>query len=230
MRNFVEEQKFHSEVLGFDLSKVEQGTPEWHRSRAGVVTASKAHLLLMGRKTQGRATYMDSLLGAIATGRLPDEVNAKTLQWGKDYEEEARQAYSGQTFEIVNDTGFIFQDDSMRAGISPDGLIQDKPKGLELKCPFSSGVFMAFAGRGEIKKEEVAQYQFSLLVTEFDTWGFAKYDPRNINCKKLHFIEVERDEKMIANLSEGLEMFLEDMDEALKNLGMEFGQQWSGEM
>jgi hypothetical protein len=39
-------------------------------------------------------------------------------------------------------------------------------------------------------------------------------------------IEVERDEKMIANLRDGLEMLIEDMDCALERLGMGFGQQW----
>lgn len=226
MRNFIEESKLHSETLGFDLSKIEQGSEEWHRSRAGVVTASKAHYLLMGRKTAGRATYMDELLASIATGRVHDEINAKPLQWGKDHEEEARDAYSAATFENVTDYGFIYRDNSMRAGISPDGMITGQPKGLELKCPWSSKVWMAFAGRGEIKKEEVAQVQFSLMCTGYESWGFAKFDPRNINCKKLHLVEIQRDEEMIEKLEQGLADFIEDMDEALNNLGLEFGQQW----
>lgn len=226
MRNFTEESKIHSETLGFDLASIEQGTPEWHKSRAGVVTASKAHYLLMGRKTQGRATYMDELIAAVATGRVPDEINAKALQWGKDNEQDAREAYSAATFEVVTDYGFIYRDNSMRAGCSPDGMINGKPKGLELKVPWSSAVWAGFAGRGQIKKEEVAQVQFSLMVTGYESWGFAKFNPRNTNCKKLHYIEIERDEEMIANLERGLEEFVEDMDKALDNLGLQFGQQW----
>ena len=226
MRDFIKESLIHSETLGFDLSKVEQGTDNWHTSRAGVVSASKASLLLMGRKTLGRLSYMDELLASVATGKCPPEIKAAPLQWGKDHEQDALDAYSAQVFENVDSYGFIYMDNSMRAGCSPDGLIEGIAKGLELKCPWSSSVYMAFAGREQIKKEEIAQVQFSMLVTGFESWGFAKYDPRIVHCKKLHHVEIERDESMISDLKGGLEMFIEDMDEALNNLGMGFGQQW----
>lgn len=216
-----------SDILGFDLSQVEQGSEQWHISRSGVVTASKAHYLLMGRKTAGRATYMDELVAQIATGAISEEITAKPLQWGKDHEEQARDAYSAATFEAVEEEAFIYQDNKMRAGISPDGLIAGEDKGLELKCPWSSKVWCAFAGRGEIKKEEIAQVQFSLLITGFKSWGFAKFDPRNVNCKKLHYVEIFRDEEMIAKLEKGLNEFIEDMDEALNKLGLAWGDQWA---
>lgn len=216
-----------SEILGFDLSQVEQGSAMWHTSRAGVVTASKAHYLLMGRKTAGRASYMDELIASIATGLIPEEIKAAPLQWGKDHEEDARDAYSAATFEAIEEEAFIYQDTNMRAGISPDGLIAGEDKGLELKCPWSSKVWCAFAGRGEIKKEEIAQIQFSLMITGFKSWGFAKYDPRNVNCKKLHLVEVFRDEDIILRLEKGLGEFIEDMDEALKKLGLSWGDQWA---
>ena len=226
MRNFLEERKIHSETLGFDLGELEQGTENWHTARAGVVTASKASLLLMGRDTQGRKTYIDELVASVATGQVKEEITAKALQWGKDYEQSAQDAYSAATFETVINHGFIYMDDSMRAGISPDGIISGQSKGLELKCPYSSGVWAGFAGRGFIKKEEAAQVQFSLLATDFDKWAFAKFDPRNIYCKKLHHIEIGRDEKMITKLRDGLESFIEDMDESLQKLGLNFGTQW----
>lgn len=275
MRDFVKEQEFHSKVLGFELSKVEQGTSQWHRSRAGVVTASKAYILLIkdargafpdgveiikngkintvvfeGKeysstrkldctdwvrnqlpaiKSEMKITYINELVAAVATELLPDEVNAKPLDWGKEHEEDARQAYSGQTFEVIDDIGFIYQDDSMRTGISPDGLVRGKSKGLELKCPWSSSIFIGFARRGGLKREEFIQCQFSMLVTGFDSWGFAKYDPRMKNCKKLHFIEIKRDEDMIEDLRKGLDDLLDDMDEALELMGLEFGRQWGGD-
>ena len=262
-----------SEILGFDLSKVEQGYEQWHISRSGVVTASKAYILLMddalspfpsnleikvikrgvnevelnGEVYQGtkadctawvrnklpkiksdtKLSYLDELVGQIATGLIPEEIKAKPLQWGKDHEEDARDAYSAATFEAVEEEAFIYQDTKMRAGISPDGLIVGEDKGLELKCPWLSKVWCAFAGRGEIKKEEIAQVQFSLMITGFKSWGFAKYDPRNVNCKKLHLVEIFRDEVMIAKLEKGLAEFIEDMDEALNKLGLSFGDQWA---
>lgn len=272
MRDFIKEMELHSETLGIDLSKLEQGTPEWHRAKAGVVSASKAYILLMkgsrapfpvdleikvikrgvnavtfgGETFEGtkaactefvrnklplipsetRKTYMCELVGSVTTGLVPEEIKAKPLQWGKDNEQDAQDAYSAKTFETVCDMGFIYQDGSMRAGCSPDGLIVGQEKGLELKCPWSTAVWVAFAAFGEIKKEEIIQCQFSMMITGYKSWGFSKFDPRNVNCKKLHVVEIERDEKMIEQLRDGLDLFIKDMDVMLKNLGLEFGQQW----
>jgi len=272
MRNFAEESKVHSETLGFDLSTLEQGTGNWHKARAGVITASKAYILLMDDKvapfpsgveikviskgvnqvvfggevftgtkaactsfvrgklspikSDTKMTYMDELMASIATGLITDEIKAKPLQWGKDHEEAARDAYSARTFETIEEQGFIYKDPSMRCGASPDGLIFGKPKGLELKAPYNSGVFMAFAGRDVIKPQEIIQCQYSMWVTGYDSWGFAKYDPRNVNCKKLHVVEIKRDEVMIKKLEEGAKSFIDEMDIALEKLGMSFGMQW----
>ena len=274
MRNFIEEQQLHSETLGFDLSKIEQGTDQWHRSKAGVVSASNAYILLMkgsvapfpkdieiisgdkrgvnsvsfegevftGTKqactdfvrnrlpiipSATRQTYMSQLVASVATGLLPDEIKARPLQWGKDHEQEANDAYSAATFETIDSIAFIYQDKTMRAGCSPDGLISGEEKGLELKCPWSSAVWVDFAHNGYIKPEEIIQCQFSMMITDFKEWGFAKFDPRNVNCKKLHHVIIERDEKVIAELREGLASFIKDMDIMLDNLGMSFGMQWN---
>jgi len=260
MRNFTEENLLHSETLGFDLSTLEQGTDNWHKSRAGVITASKAYILLMedkvapfpddieikaisrgvntvtfeGKeftgtkaacvsfvrgllpmiKSDAKMTYMDELIASIATGLIPDEIKAKPLQWGKDNEEAARDAYSARTFETIEEQGFIYKDSSMRCGASPNGLIQGKKKGLELKAPYNSGVFIAFAARDIIKQSEIIQCQYSMWVTGYKSWGFAKYDPRNVNCKKLHVVEIMRDEVRIKKLKEGTKSIISEMDKA----------------
>ena len=226
MRNFKKEMELHSETLGFDLSQVEQGSDQWHRSRAGVVSASKAHYLLMGRNTAGRQTYLNELVASVATGLLPEEIKAKPLQWGRENEDDAREAYSAATFESVEDVAFIYKDKTMRAGCSPDGLITGVTKGLELKSPWSSSVYIAFAAAETIKKEEIIQCQFSMWATDYDSWAFAKFDPRMNNCRKLHHVILDRDEVMIAKIEKGYKEFIEDMDVMLKNLGLEFGMQW----
>lgn len=261
-----------SDILGFNHLDIEQGSVDWQRLRMGVVTASKAHILLMEDakapfpsnleiievkrgvnivylgddcyqgtkadckewvrnqlprvKSETKQTYMNELVAQIATGKLVEEVSAKPLAWGKENECDARDAYGADTFETIKEVSFLYQDESMRAGISPDGLIDGEDKGLELKCPWSSSVWVAFATQGYIKKEEIAQCQFSMMVTGFDSWAFAKFDPRNENCKKLHRVIIERDEVMIQKMREGLKSFIADMDESLKKLGLEFGMQW----
>jgi hypothetical protein len=219
----IERRNACSEILGFDLAQVEQLSDEWFISKAGVVSGSKAYVLLMddalapfpkdvkieqikrgvnsvwlnGENYQGtkadctawvrnklpkiksetKLAYIDKLVSQIVTMKIPEEIKAKQLEWGREYESDARDAYSADTFEAIEEEAFIYQDINMRAGVSPDGLIVGEDKGLELKCPYDSGVWCAFAGRGVIKESEMAQVQFSLMITGFKSWAFAKYDP-----------------------------------------------------
>ncbi len=260
-----------SKIIRVDISKAEQSSEEWFKVKLGVVSASKAHILLSAPKlapfpddveiekidkknrvefkgqvyfgtkadckkwvreqlptikSEAWIGYINELVAEIATKRKIPEIKAKPLAWGKEYEDEASEAYSACTFETVSKQAFIFPLDSMRYGASPDGLIDGLDKGLELKCPYSSAVWVDFTLNGKIKKEEIAQVQFSMYAAGFKSWAFAKYDPRNINCKQLHTVEIKRDEKMMKLFDINLKEFICDMDHALDKLGLKFGDQW----
>jgi hypothetical protein len=224
MRDFYAELAALEGVLGFNPSLVEQGSEQWHRMRSGVVTASKAECLLAKPGTAKRSAYMAELVAQVCTGLLPDEINAKSLRWGKDHEEDARDAYSAATFEIVGELPFIYKDNTMRFGLSPDGICSKY--GLELKCPWASRTFIEFVAADKIKPEYEKQCQFSMWGSDLDRWDFANYDPRMHNCKKLHYVTIERDEKIMLEFDEKGATFVEDMDEMLNNMGVKFGQQW----
>ena len=250
---------------------IEQRTEEWFTLKLGVISASKAFVLLMkdkkapfpddvvietikrgvntvefkgetytGNKTDCvewfrnklplirsdvKQAYLNELVGCIATKKPPPEIFSKTMRWGEEYEEEANKAFCADNSINVNSVGFIYRDKSKRAGCSPDGLIDGEIEGLELKCP-TTAVFIDFMANGRIKKEEIIQCQFSMWVTDYKYWWFAKYDPRNVNCKKLHYVKIKRDEEMIKKISDGYDQFVIDMDIMLKNANMKFGQQW----
>lgn len=243
MRDFIEELKAFNDVFNFKLTDVEQGSDEWHMLRFGVFTASNAkHLFSTKRSTksteygtdytiaplstQGRKTYMSDLVAAVAAPRVPDDIKAKPLQWGKDHEEEAREAYEALTFNSVCELPFIYKNSLMRAGASPDGIIESINGGLELKCPWSSSVFIQFATADKIKHEERHQCQFNMWVSGLNVWHVAKFDPRMINCKKLHKIEIERDQNAMELFDEAIEIFAGEMDIMLSKLDLEFGMQW----
>lgn len=224
MRDYLSELQEFTAGIGFDVAQIEQGSPEWHRLRAGCVTASKADCLLAKKGTAKRDGYMAELVGQVCTGLIPDEINAKALSWGKDHEEAARDAYSAATFEIVQEVPFIYKDASMRFGCSPDGLCSTY--GLELKSPWASRTFIEFACADKIKPEYVKQCQFSLWISDLDRWDFASFDPR-MKSKKLHYVTLERDEKMMQQFDEAGAEFIEDMDHMLKVMGIQFGSQWN---
>ncbi len=234
-------------VFGFNPATIDQTSEQWHLLRLGVFTASKAECLVSKKrgskgsdygvdfiaatsKDSKRNTYMLELVSEIATARLPEDISAKPLQWGRDNEAAAREAYEAATFTTFTEIPFIYKDQHMRAGISPDGLNDDNVGGLELKCPWSSKVFVDFLANAEIKPEYRHQCMFSMWVTGRQYWDFANFDPRMVNTKKLHYVRIDRCPEAMAVFDEAFASFVIDMDEMLGRIGAEYGQQWRPEL
>lgn len=218
---------------GIDLSKTSQGSEEWLSLRNGVITASEAWKVL-AKPQSGKAwpgikkTYFNTLVGEVCTG-MCKEITARSLEWGKDYELEARMTFEFYSGLMVTEDPIIFRDESLRAACSPDGICSDGA-GLELKCPKTTEVFIDLALNGikAMKKEYTAQVQYSMWITGKDVWHFANYDPRMPGGKEIVHIPVERDEKMMQEFDQQIPEFIEAMDAALNTLGVEYGNQWKG--
>lgn len=211
--------------IGVDLLNAEQGSEEWFRGRLGVITASRADSLLAKPGTAKRDGYLAELVAEVLTAKIPDEINAKALRWGKDHEDEARDAYSAINFSIIEQVPLIYKPGSnYRFACSPDGL--DGDRGLELKCPWSSRTFVEFMCADKIKPEYEKQCQYSMWVTGAMEWAFYNYDPRMKNCKKLHGVIIKRDEAMMREIADAAELFIDDMDKMLSKAGVKFGEQW----
>ncbi len=213
---------------GIDITNLQQGPKEWRRLRLGVITASNAiNVIAAGRGGKGwgekKKTYLLDLVAEVCTGQAK-EVSGKPLEWGKDYEDDARYNFSFISDLRVEEVPFIYKDATLRCGASPDGLCSDGA-GLELKCPYNTAIYLDFRLNGEIKPEYVAQCQFSMWVTGRDRWYFANFDPR-MRAEGLHYIVLERDPKMIAQFDAEIPEFIDAMDSALLDLGMQFGDQW----
>ena len=254
------------------IDQIEQGTPDWHRARAGVITASRAsefsseaklapmpddvtyekrgsqHVYIYNyegfagtnksevqneiRSTlppvygDMRQGYMAELVAQIATGLIPEQMSFKQCEWGHDHEDQARAFFELEHNVDVTVPAFIYRDKEKRFGISPDGLITGTKIGLELKCPFTSKVFVEFATCDKIKKEYIEQCQYSMWVTGYEAWYFANYDPR-IKTKKLHWVLIKRDQVFMDKYDEAEKNFIRDMDSMLGKLDLKFGQQWS---
>ena len=172
-----------------------------------------------------RQGYMAELVGQIVTGLLPDQMSFKQCDWGNEHEDSARALFELELGVDVEVPAFIYKDESKRCGISPDGLIVGKKIGLELKCPFTTKVFVEFATCDKIKKEYIEQCQYSMWVTGYEAWYFANYDPR-IKTKNLHWVLIERDQEYMDKYDRAFANFKKDMDLMLSKLDMSFGQQW----
>lgn len=213
-----------SGTLGFNPVEIEQGSYEWQCMKLGVLSASNTEKILAKKGTATRSTYMAELVAQVCTKEFP-EINAKAMQWGKDNEEAARSAYEFASGETVQTIGFIYKDSTLRVGISPDGIIEKTGRGLELKCPFTTKVFIEFVTDGKIKPEYEKQCQFSMWVADAETWDFANYDPR-MKKKMLHHVTIVRDQELMKRFEQEVPEFIHDMDLMLKKVGFSFGDQW----
>lgn len=221
---------YTNHITGVNVYDMEQGTEEWLRHRAGVITASRAHDIIKsgrgGKSSESRATYMLELIAQVCTGLVPESASFKQEEWGHENEPLAREAYEALEFVSVNQCGLIYRDESLRCAISPDGILDDR--GLEIKNPFTSQVHIATLLDGKIKPEYVTQCQYSLWVTGLDRWDFVSFDwrVRGKPENRLVVIPQYRDAEMMARFDEEIPKFISEMDEALERLGFKFFDQW----
>lgn len=210
--------------FGFDGGEVEQGSEQWHRMRSGVITASRVHdIIKSGRKkgsySDARAKYMKELIAQVCTGSLPDETNAKQMQWGHDNEPKARELYDPWGDKTVTEIAFIYSND-MRCGVSPDALVDDDG-GLEIKCPWTTSQYIDQLLGGEPKPEYLTQIQYSLWLTNREYWDFMNFDPR-MKKSNHKIVRYNPDKEFHARLDEEIPKFIEEMNKTLESIGFTF--------
>ncbi len=172
-----------------------------------------------------RKGYMAELVAQIATGLIPAEMSFKQCEWGKEHEDQARAFFELELNVNIDVPTFIYRDKIKRFGLSPDGLITGTKTGLELKCPFTTKIHVEFVCSDKIKKEYIEQCQYSMWITGYESWYFASYDPR-VKSKRLHYKLIKRDPYFMAKYDKAEVNFIKEMDSMIKQMGVEFGQQW----
>ncbi len=148
---------------------IEQGSPEWHLARCGMVTGSKAADVMYflkqtkaeevagtKRESADRFKYRIQVVTEILTG-LPvwDGFLSPEMQWGTANEPFARAAYEMEEDATVDTVGMVLHDRIPRMGGSPDGLI-GTDGGIEIKCPKTT-THLTWMLAGTIPEEHEAQ-------------------------------------------------------------------------
>lgn len=166
------------------IHDIPQRSPEWYAVRAGKVTGSCAKAIIAVRKKGPagelaiRRDLRQKLVVERLTGRAVEESDykGKDVQHGIECEPEALSAYEAATGTIVTRVGFI-EHDTLQAGCSPDGCVNDWEGSLELKCPASS-THMEYRLADEIPEEYCGQLLHTLWITGAQWADFCSYDPR----------------------------------------------------
>lgn len=159
----------------------EQPSVEWHEARRGKPTASNFGRILTPKTMKLSASadeYIYELIGDLMATPLPERAESytsKMMLWGIETEEEARRFYAMDTNSTVKKAGFCLSDDK-KIGCSPDGLVDGKKRGLELKCvlPKTQARYLL---EGVLPDDYKGQVHGSLIVTGYDEWDFMSYCP-----------------------------------------------------
>jgi len=193
-----------------------QRSPEWYKIRSGIITASAARNVLTPSL---RNEYMYKLISEILTGQSEVIETNQHMQWGIEYEEEARQWYIEKTGNQVEEIGFAISDFNAGIGCSPDGLVGDGGL-IEIKCPMSK-THIKYVMTGP-KTEYVQQMQFQMLVTGRKWCDFVTYDPRMPESAKGAIHRIDRDEQMLWKMVSCLTKMQKTMKEFLAEHGVEY--------
>lgn len=197
----------------------------WYQLKLGVISASNASKVVAGKTTDTRLSYMCELVAQVCTGNM-EEINTKYTDWGNQNEAAARSTYEMDRGSSISPVLFIFKDESFRAGCSPDGIVTDLGRGVEIKCPFNSAHFIKFLTEDKIKPEYHWQTQFTLWTADADEWDFMQYDPR-MKTIPYKIMPIKKDLEAHKKLDDMVPEFISDMDAMLAKCGVKFGEQWT---
>ena len=182
---------------------IPQGSDEWLKARAGLISASNFGKILTptGKKTDGktRKDYLYQVAAERISGEPEgDGFRSVWMERGNELEADARLWFEEKFSVLVEQVGLVYMDDRKVISCSPDGLLGGE--GLEIKCPKAS-THMAYLDAGKVPTIYIPQIQGSMMVTGFDSWNFMSYHP----AIKPLTQGVYRDEKYIALLREAVE-------------------------
>lgn len=200
-----------------------QGTPEWHKARAGRVTASKIADLTARTKTgfsASRANYLADLIAERLTGAVAEGFTNAAMQWGTEKEPEARAAYEFMTDQSVTQVGFVIHPTIEASGCSPDGLVGDVGM-VEIKCPNTATHLETLLG-GTVPEKYIKQMQWQMRCCNRTWCDFVSYDPRLPARMQLFVQRVARDDAMLAEIEAQVIDFLAELDAKVKALAIRF--------
>ena len=164
--------------------------------RAGNFTASEIYKL-MGKtiNTETAQTYIRKKV-AESYDVFEEEVSTAAIRHGNDMEPEAIRYYEQAFNEKIKKVPFKLAEWCDQAGASPDGLIEGKNKGIEIKSPFmphNHVKYLQIKSAEDLKSECPEYYyqvQMNIAVFNADSWDFVSFHPSFPGILRMVCIEI----------------------------------------
>ncbi len=192
----------------------EQRSDIWFAAICGNVGASNIDKIITtkGEPSKSRTDYMMSLAAERITGKGEGGFTTQSMLNGIEREAEARLLFEMSQDIDVKQVGLVYKDETKMAHCSPDGLIGDC-SGVEIKSPMSK-TQIKYLLNHKLPIEYFCQVQFSLYVTERESWFFFSYYPGLRPFMEI----VYRDEKWIEKCEKELNQFNEELLEMVERI------------
>lgn len=174
---------------------MEQRSPEWFAVRLGKLTGSVAGDMLATIQ-KGEAAARRDLRTQLVVERLTGKsqengyVNAE-MQRGIDMEPAALGAYELLTGLITTTCGFVAHD-SLPAGCSPDGIVDDFGGLVSVKCP-KSATHLSYIRAGHFPRQYEPQMLHELWITGAQFYDFISFDDRFVEELQVFHVRVRRE-------------------------------------
>ena len=187
-----------------------QGSEEWHKARAGVITASnfKNAVEMTAKKLPtAKATLYAAQVALERISGMPCDEGFTTWQMkrGSELEPKARMEYEALTGNFAAESGVVLTDDRM-FGYSTDGFI-DSDGIIEIKSLASAEKIVAM-WRDRDFSDYMHQIQGGLWITGRKWADFVMYAPQLESVGKQIFHQrVERDDNFIEEMETNLMRF-----------------------
>lgn len=197
-------------IEGLITLDCEQGSEEWLAARLGIPTATgiKNIVTQSGQKSSGWVSYLAELIAESIEGGS-DGFKSNDMQRGNELEPRARMAYEFETSNDVVQVGGVYLNADKNLMVSPDGLIPNLKKGLEIKCP-KMKTHIKYLIEGGVPVEYVIQVQAALWVTGYETWDFVSYCPE-YQKQPLYIFTAERDPVLMQAFDEHIPNFIKTL-------------------
>jgi putative exonuclease len=194
----------------------EQGSEEWLQARLGIPTATGFENIVTatGKKSSAQIKYMAELIEESIIGLQDESFKSRFMERGNQLEPLARSAYEFITGNAVTQVGGVYLDENKEVMVSPDGVIPELKKGLEIKCPKMS-THIRYLLEGGVPSEYIIQVQANLWVTDYKTWDFVSYCPE-YQKQPLYIFTAHRDQALMTAFDKLIPQFLNTL-RAYKN-------------
>lgn len=197
---------------------IQQHSQEWIDIRKGKITGSVITKLVspLTLKASDSKTSEAALLKIIASKyaiKDSDSFETYAMAKGTELEPRARDFYSLETMQIVDEVAFIESDCGMY-GMSPDGLVGDDGF-IEIKCPNQTNFFKAKLTQGKSLLIDDC-YKLQILIAfvlndNFKWCDLVVYNEDFPKEMRMSIFRINRDEEEVTKLKEAISILIEKM-------------------